>query len=266
MTQLGGHAQYLFMERIWADKANETWEDTIGVIGRYANGIIARVPTQAELEEAALYSHVPVINGSTDYEHPCQAMTDFQTAIEKKGKLEGLKYVMCWGWRPATPPMGLVNSSMFIASKTGVNFTLACPEGYEPEEDILSQVRTDAKISGATINVVNDMKEAVKGADVINVYSYVPPRIFREKFKAEGGLAPKGKAPHIDEPEKYKQWMVTDEIVNLAKPDVSVMHCMPAARDQEVTSAVLSGPKSCILDEAENRLHVQKAILALLMA
>lgn len=266
MTQLGGHAMYLFPNRIWADKANETWADTIGVISRFADGIIARVSAQSELAEAARVASIPVINGSTDYEHPCQALTDFQTALEKKHDLKGLRYVITWGWRNASPPMGLVNSSMYIASKVGVDFVLACPEGYEPDEDIIEKARADAALSGGSFEIIHDQREAVAGADIVNVYNWVAPAVFREKFKTEGGLAPKGNAPHLREPEKYVHWRLDSDILKLAKPEAKVMHCMPAARDQEVTNEVLDGPQSVILDEAENRLHVQKAILALLMA
>lgn len=113
--------------------------------------------------------------------------------------------------------------------------------------------------------MVHDMREAAKDADIINVYCWASPQIFKDKFKESDELAPQGKAPHIIDPEPYKSWIVDDDLLSLAHPNASVMHCMPAARDQEVTSKVLDGPNSIILDQAENRLHVQKGILALLM-
>jgi ornithine carbamoyltransferase len=109
------------------------------------------------------------------------------------------------------------------------------------------------------------MQEAVKDADIVNVYCWASPEVFKDKFKDTDDLAPQGKAPHILEPEKYQGWIVNDALMALANKDANVMHCMPAARDQEVTSKVLDGPQSVILDQAENRLHVQKGILALLM-
>lgn len=265
MTQLGGHAQYLFPDRIWASKANESWADTVGVLGRYADGMVGRVSSSAELEEAAGLFDIPVINASTAEEHPCQALADFMTIQEKKGDIKSIKYVFTWGWRPASPPMGLPNSSLYIAGRLGANFTLACPEGYGPEDDILEKAQAEAALSGGTIEVVHDREAAFKDADVINVYCWVPPKIFKDKFKGTDELAPQGKAPHIEDPDAYKEWIVDDAALALAQPDANVMHCMPAARDEEVTSKVLDGPNSVILDQAENRLHVQKGILALLM-
>jgi len=265
MTQLGGHAQYLFPDRIWASKANETWADTVGVIGRYADGMVGRVASSAELQEAADLIDIPVVNASTAEEHPCQALADFMTVQEKKGDVKQLKYVFTWAWRPASPPMGLPNSSMYIASRLGAHFVLACPEGYEPEPEVWERAQAEMALSGGRLEIVHDMREAAKGADIINVYCWASPQIFKDKFKESDELAPQGKAPHIIDPEPYKSWIVNDDLLSLANPSVNVMHCMPAARDQEVTSKVLDGPHSIILDQAENRLHVQKGILALLM-
>ena len=265
MTQLGGHAQYLFPDRIWASKANETWADTVGVIGRFADGLVGRVASSAELQQAADLMDIPVINASTAEGHPCQALADFMTVQEKKGDLRQLKYVFTWAWRPASPPMGLPNSSMYIASRLGAHFVLACPEGYEPEPEIWDKVQAEAAKTGARLDIVHDMQEAARDADIINVYCWASPQVFKDKFKDTDDLAPQGQAPHILDPDKYKQWIVDDDLTALARPDANVMHCMPAAREQEVTSAVLDGSQSIILDQAENRLHVQKGVLALLM-
>lgn len=265
MTQLGGHAQYLFPDRIWAAKANESWSDTIGVMGRYADGLVGRVASSNELQQAADLIDIPVINASTAEEHPCQALADFMTVQEKKGGVKDLKYVFTWAWRPASPPMGLPNSSMYIASRLGAHFALACPDGYEPEPEIWEKAQSEAAVSGGRLEIVHDMNEAARDADIINVYCWASPQIFKDKFKDTSEKAPQGKAPHILEPDKYKHWIVNDDLLALARPDVNVMHCMPAAREQEVTSQVLDGPHSIILDQAENRLNVQKGILALLM-
>lgn len=265
MTQLGGHAQYLFPDRIWAAKANESWSDTIGVMGRYADGLVGRVASSNELQQAADLIDIPVINASTAEEHPCQALADFMTVQEKKGGVKDLKYVFTWAWRPASPPMGLPNSSMYIASRLGAHFVLACPEGYEPEPEIWEKAQSEAAMSGGRLEIIHDMKEAARDADIINVYCWASPQIFKDKFKDTSEKAPQGKAPHILEPDKYKHWIVNDDLLALARPDVNVMHCMPAAREQEVTSKVLDGSHSIILDQAENRLNVQKGILALLM-
>lgn len=265
MTQLGGHAQYLFPDRIWAAKANENWRDTVGVMGRFADGLVGRVASSVELQQAADLLDIPVINGSTAEEHPCQALADFMTIQEKKGTATGPKIVFTWAWRPASPPMGLPNSSLYLASRLGAHFVLACPEGYEPEPEIWDKARSEAALSGGRLEIVHDMKEAARDADFINIYCWATPQVFKDKFKNTSDKAPQGKAPHIEDPEKFKHWIVDDDVVALARPDVSVMHCMPAARDQEVTSKVLDGPNSAILDQAENRLHVQKGILSLLM-
>lgn len=265
MTQLGGHAQYLFPDRVWASKANETWADTVGVIGRYADGMVGRVASSTDLQTAADLIDIPVINASTAEEHPCQALADFMTIQEKKGDIKQLKYVFTWAWRPASPPMGLPNSSLYIAGRLGAHFVLACPEGYEPEPDVWEKAQAEAALSGGQIEIVHDMQAAAKDADIINVYCWASPQIFKDKFKDSSELAPQGKAPHILDPDSYKNWIVDDDLLLLAQPNVNVMHCMPAARDQEVTSKVLDGPHSIILDQAENRLHVQKGILALLM-
>lgn len=260
MTQLGGHAQYLARDRLWLGK-EETIQDTASVISRYADVIVARLMRQRDLEELAKYASIPVINGSTDYEHPCQTLADFMTVIEKKRKLDNIKYVIAWGWHHSNAPMGLVNSTLYAASKLQMEFVIACPEGYEPENWIWESAKKDAQSSGAKISIVNDLKEAVEGADVINVYMWAPPEIYAKGLETHF----KAPSPHIEHPEKYRHWQVTTEVVDLAENDAIVMHCMPAGRGEEVTSEVLDGPKSVILDEAENRLHIQKAILCSLV-
>jgi ornithine carbamoyltransferase len=261
MTQLGGHSIYLDPRTSWMGSI-ETVADAIGVINRYVDAVIARLGSQSKLEEMARVCDVPVINGSTDWYHPCQALTDFQTLLEKRGRLQNAKYVLTWTPNNLNPPAGLVNSSLYVASKLGCHFVLACPEGYEPEAEIMEKVKEDAALSSAEIEIEHDRDEAVKDADVINIYTWVTPKIFEAGMKA-GHY--KAKAPHLETPEKYKSWMVTQDVVNLAKPSVLVMHCMPAIRGVQVTNEVLDGPNSVIFDEAENRLHIQKAILALLI-
>jgi len=265
MTQLGGHGIYLAPGRTWIG-IEESWEDAFHVIDRYVDGITARLMEHTTLENIAKWAKVPVINASDDWEHPCQALTDFYTILEKKRKLEGKKWVAAWGYRDATAPIGLIHSSLYIAPRLGVDYVIAAPKGYEPDERVLEVARKEAEVTGAKIEIVHDLEEAVEGADVINIYSYVAPKYFRmalDAYKKTGKYA--APAPHVVEPNKYKHWKVTDEHVDLAKRDVSVMHCMPVARGEECDDSVVDGPRSVMIDEAENRLHVQKAILALLM-
>jgi len=261
MTQLGGHSIYFDPRTSWMGSL-ETVADAIGVTNRYVDAIMARLSSQSVLEEMARVCDIPVINGSTDWGHPCQALTDFQTLLEKRERIQNMKYVLTWAPNNSNPPMGLVNSSLYCASKLGCHFVLACPEGYEPEATIMEKVEEDAVMTGAEIEIEHDRDEAVKDADVINIYSWVKPKIFEEGMKAGHYRA---KAPHLENPEKYKSWMVTQDVINPAKQNVLVMHCMPAVRGVQVTNEVLDGPNSVIFDEAENRLHIQKAILSLLI-
>jgi ornithine carbamoyltransferase len=262
MQQLGGSAQDLSGGKIWSDSGVESWGDTVRVMDRYFDVVIARLLAQSTLEEAANIAGIPVLNASTDYEHPFQALADFQTVLEKKGSFENVKYVLTWAYHEFNPPMGLVTSSMYLASRLrNFQFVLACPEEYTPPQDILDKAKKFAAENGASVEVVHDMNQAAKGADFINAYSYVLPADFRTGLQ-HNWQAP---VPHNQEPERFKKWIVNDEIMGLAKPGAKFMHCMPAAVGHEVTAEVIYGPNSLIQDEAENRLHAQKAVLALLL-
>lgn len=262
MQQLGGDAQDLSGGKIWSDSGVETWSDTVRVMDRYFDVVIARLLAQSTLEEAARIAQIPILNASTDYEHPFQALADFQTALEKKGRFDNVKYVLTWAYHEYNPPMGLVVSSMYLASRLrNFQFVLACPEEYTPPQDILDRAKGFASAHGASVEVVHDMKKAAKDADFINAYSYVMPADFRAGPK----LNWQAPVPHNQNPEPFKKWIVNDEVMALAAPGAKFMHCMPAAVGHEVTADVIYGPNSVIQDEAENRLHVQKAVLALLL-
>ncbi|HEX9012889.1 MAG TPA: ornithine carbamoyltransferase [Anaerolineaceae bacterium] len=263
LQQLGGAAEDLSGGKIWSDSGVESWGDTVRVMDRYFDVLVARMLAQSTLEEAAGIAQIPVFNASTDYEHPFQALADFQTVLEKKGRFDNVKYVLTWAYHEYNPPMGLVTSSMYLASRLqNFQFVLACPEEYTPPEDIVQNAKHFAEENGASVEIVHDMKEAAKGADFINAYSYVMPADFRAGLKYNW-QAP---VPHNQEPERFKSWIVNDEIMAAAKPGAKFMHCMPAAVGHEVTADVIYGPNSIIQDEAENRLHVQKAVLALVCA
>lgn len=262
MQQMGGAAQDLSGGKIWSDSGVETWGDTVRVMDRYFDVLIARLMAQSTLEEAAKLADIPVLNASTDYEHPFQALADFQTVLEKKGSFDNVRYVLTWAYHEFNPPMGLVTSSMYLASRLPkVEFVLACPEEYTPPQDIIDRAKANAAESGASIEVVHDMKKAAKDADFINAYSYVLPADFR-KGTEFNWQAP---VPHNQDPERFLPWIVDQSIMDLAKPGAKFMHCMPAAVGHEVTEDVIYGPNSLIQDEAENRLHAQKAVLALLL-
>lgn len=239
MTQLGGHAIYLSPSDIQLGQ-RETTEDIAIVLSRYVDGIMARVFGHEIVEELAKYAIVPVINGLSDLEHPCQVLGDIFTIYEKKRRLEGLKLAwigdgnnVCHSWFYGGPKMGL-------------NITAACPKGFEPKKEIVEY----AQKQGTQVEVVHDPKEAAEDADILytDVWASMGEEaIAREKKKSFAGF------------------QINAELLQLAKPDCLVMHCLPAHYGEEITYEIAKSPHSVIYDEAENRLHVQKAILALLL-
>jgi ornithine carbamoyltransferase len=263
MTQLGGHMLWLDQHRLWVgDAAEEDLPDTFKTLSRYLDGIAYRSIRRETLEAAAKHADIPLINASCPLEHPCQAFADAMTMMEKKGPIKNLKVAFVWAFRTANPPAGLTNSTMLMAGKLGFDLTVAFPEGFEPDMRIKALADREAKTSGGKITFVHSYEEAVKGADFINVYSWVSPEVFA-----------KGLETHFKgDPEFQKmkdglkaKWCVDNKVVGMAKKDAMVMHCMPISRNTEVTDEVLNSPASIIFDEAENRLHTEKAILALLM-
>jgi ornithine carbamoyltransferase len=246
MTQLGGHAMYLWTETIW----EESYKDIGQVLGRYADVIMARLNKHESIVELANYSRAPVINGLTDKHHPCQVLADLQTIYEYKGKLKGVNLTYTWAYCHRARPAGVCHELLLGCAKTGVNITVACPEGYEPDKEIIEMAKQAAKETGANITVTNDIKEGIKGADVVYAKNYTPSRL--------------GKEEEAKMREQYKNWIVTEELFRLANPHAIFMHCMPIYRGEEVAPEVVDGPRSVIIDEAENRLHAQKAILALI--
>lgn len=257
MQQLGGHAIFVPQQAYWG-KEMEPIKDSGRVMSRYAHGIVWRCFHHEDVVEMAKWASVPVINANTDFEHPCQVMADLMTTKEYKGKLKGVKTVIPWSFTAFPKPIGIVNSTLYAGSKVGMDVVIACPEGYDPDESVLKTARKAAKESGGSIEVVRDMKEAVKGADVVHVKGWSPPAIYRQGFE-------KMKPPHVLEPAKYKHWIVTEDVLDLAKKDVIVQHALPVVRGEEATEEVMDGPRSVIIDEAENRLHAQKGVMAIIM-
>ncbi len=263
MTQLGGHMLWLDQNRLWVGEADEEdWYDTIKTISRYCDGIAYRSIGRERQLSAAEYSTIPIVNASCPVEHPCQSFADVMTMIEKKGPVKKAKVAMLWGYRTANPPAGLTNSTMLMAGKMGFDLSIACPEGFEPDMSIFESSKKEADMSGSSIEIVRSYEEAVKDADFINVYSWVSPEEFAKGLETHFQGDPEFQAAKA---KLKKTWCVDKRVVDMAKKDAMVMHCMPISRNTEVTDEVLNSPKSIIFDEAENRLHTEKAILSLLM-
>ena len=219
----------------------EPIRDTARVMSRYCDGIMIRTYGQEIIEEFARYSSVPVINGLTDRFHPCQIMADLFTVIEHRGSYEGLKFAWVGDGN------NMANTWIEAAALFGFDLTLACPKGYEPDAVVLSWARSRA--SGKII-VTDDPREAVQDADVINTDVWAS--MGQEQEQKERELA-------------FAGFQVNEGLLDLAKGNCMVLHCLPAHRGEEITDDVIEGPHSAVWDEAENRLHIQKAIMAWLM-
>jgi ornithine carbamoyltransferase len=243
MTQLGGHAIYLGPDDISLGK-RETTEDIAIVLSRYVDAIMARVFGHSIVEELAQYATVPVINGLSDFSHPCQGLGDFLTIYEKKGRLQGLKLAYIGDGN------NVATSLAYGAAKLGMHAVIASPVGYELAETVIQQARRDAKHTGTAIAVTNDPVEAVREADI--VYTDVWASMGQETEQEE-------------RQQLFQRYQVNMKLFNKAKPDAIFMHCLPAHYDDEVTYEVAKDPRSVIYDQAENRMHAQKAVLTLLM-
>ena len=222
----------------------ETVPDTAKVMGRMVQGIVARVFAQKTLEELTQFSGVPVINALSDFSHPCQALGDFLTIKEKKGRLQGVKLAYLGDGN------NVANSLLIGGSILGLNVSVGTPKGFEPMKEVVEMALNFAKKSGSKIEIVNDPKEAAKDADVL--YTDVWASMGQE-------------AEHDKRVEIMKPFQINSDILKYAKEDAIVMHCLPAHRGEEITDEVLDGPHSVVFDQAENRLHIQKAILSLLI-
>lgn len=244
MFQLGGHALFLSKNDIQLGRG-ETIADTAGVMSRYLDGIMIRTFGHDKVVDLARYASIPVINGLSDLAHPCQVLADYQTLLEHKGKLAGLKLAYVGDGN------NMAHSLMIGGAKLGVHVSIASPEGYEPDAQVVAAAQAIAKETGAVIEVVCDPKAAVQHADAI--YSDVWASMgFEEEQKARE-LA-------------FASYQVDEELASHAKPDYVFMHCLPAHRGEEVSEGVIDGPHSIIFDQAENRLHAQKALMVALMS
>ncbi|HDO20682.1 MAG: ornithine carbamoyltransferase [archaeon GB-1845-036] len=244
MTQLGGHAIYLNWNDLQLGRG-ETIADTAKVLSRYVDGIMARVFSHRDLEILAEAASIPVINGLSDLYHPCQIISDMLTIYEKKGRLKGVNLTFI-----GDGGNNICHSLLIGCSKLGLNIKVACPEKYKPKEEILKLANLNAGKSGSTVKITHSPEEGVKDADIIYTDVWVSMGQ-EEEAKTRMKIFP--------------PYQVNSKLLEKAPEDVLIMHCLPAHRGYEITDEVIDSEKSIVWDQAENRLHVQKAVLALLL-
>ncbi|MDH4227958.1 MAG: ornithine carbamoyltransferase [Deltaproteobacteria bacterium] len=236
MYQLGGNAVFLSHGDSQIGRG-EPVRDTSRVMSRYVDGVMMRTFAHSIIDEFAKYSSVPVINGLTDKHHPCQVLADIMTVIEKKGGFEGLKFVWVGDGN------NMANSWIEAAAKLSLDLTVACPAGYEPDKEILKKAKAK---KDSKIEVTNSFEAAMKDADVINTDVWASMGQETEKEKRAKAFA---------------GFEVNEAAMKLCKEDAVVLHCLPAHRGEEISDGVIEGANSVVWDQAENRLHVQKAVL-----
>lgn len=243
MFQLGGHALFLSSRDIQLGRG-EPIPDTARVLSRYVDGIMARTFAHKTVTDLAEYASVPVINGLTDLSHPCQAMTDYFTAWEHLGDLKGR--TLAW----VGDGNNMAHSLMFGAPKLGMDIAVATPAGYAPDAEMVAAAKADAQAAGTRVILTHSIEEAVRGADIVetDVWASMGQEDEAEKRRRD-----------------FDGWIVDRRVMSLAKKDAIFMHCLPAHRGEEVAAEVIDSKQSVIFDEAENRLHVQKAIMVYLM-
>jgi len=238
--QLGAHPVYLTPNEIQLGRG-ETTADTARTLSRYLDAVVIRTFGHELLQEFASHSTKPVINGLSDMHHPCQALADLMTILEKKGRLKGIKVAYIGDGN------NVANSLIEAASRMEMNITAACPEGYEPDADVLERAKASSK---SEIVVLRDPKEAAGRADVI--YTDVWVSMGQEKEAEE-------------KRKRLRDYQINSKLLSCAKEDVIVLHCLPAHRGEEITDEIMDGPRSVVFDQAENRLHAQKALLEMLV-
>ena len=241
--QLGGIGMYFGPNDLQLGKS-ESIADTAKVLSRYLNGIMIRTFAHQDVIDLAAGASIPVINGLTDLLHPCQVLADLFTILEKKGKLKGLKLAYIGDGN------NMAHSLLNGCSKVGMHISIASPSGYKPNADIVNNAKVNAKYMGSKVEILDDPVKAVKNADI--VYTDVWASMGQESEATERR-------------KKFIKYQVNPKLVKNAKDDYLFMHCLPAHRGDEVVNEVADSPNSVIFDEAENRLHVQKAIMALVM-
>ena len=243
MYQLGGQALFLSANDLQIGRG-EPVADTARTLSRYLDGIMIRTFAQATIEELARHASVPVINGLTDLHHPCQALADLLTIREKRGNLKGLKFSYVGDGN------NMAHSLIEACVKSGMHVSLACPPGYEPDAGIMREAKLAAAQTGSEVRLSNDPGKAVTDADI--VYTDVWASMGQE-------------SEHAKRVNAFRGYQVDAKLMKMADPKALVMHCLPAHRGEEIAADVIDGPQSAVFDQAENRLHTQKAVLEMLM-
>ncbi len=282
MTQLGGHANYLSPESMYSPgthdesapgtlvkESKEAISDTARVLSRYGHAISIRMFQDASgwvhgrgnavLREFAEWADIPIINMEDDIYHPCQAMADLLTLKEHLGTLERKKIAITWAYSDKDRTIGVMHSAALLCTRFGMDVTVAHPKGFEFDDHVTAWCQQNAREFGGHYSVTNDMDEAFKDADAVMPKSwisndYLPPK--NAKIDLEGARALN---------RRHKDWKCTEQKLAQCKESVLYMHCAPIDRGNEVTDEVVDGPRSVVFDQAENRLHVQKAIMCLVM-
>lgn len=242
--QLGGQALFLSSKDMQLGRG-ETIADTARVLSGYLDGIMIRTYSHHDVEELAKYATIPVINGLTDLYHPCQVLADLQTMMEVKGDLKGKKLVYIGDGN------NVAHSLMIGSAKMGIEIVVVAPDGYAPDKQVVEKAQQYAKTSGGKITLSTDPNEAVQGADFI--YTDVWASMGQEEEQ-------------VKRRKDFADYQVNESLLAKAKEDVTFMHCLPAHRDEEVTEAVIEGGHSVVFQQAENRLHAQKALMTALMS
>jgi ornithine carbamoyltransferase len=243
MYQLGGQALFLSANDLQIGRG-EPVADTARTLSRYLDGIMIRTFAQATVEELARHASIPVINGLTDLHHPCQALADLFTIREKRGKLKGLKFSYVGDGN------NMAHSLIEACVKAGMHISLACPPGYEPDAGIMREAKLVAAQTGSEVRLSNDPGKAVTNADI--VYTDVWASMGQE-------------SEHAKRVNAFRGYQVDAKLMKMADPKALVMHCLPAHRGEEIAAEVIDGPQSAVFDQAENRLHTQKAVLEMLL-
>lgn len=243
MYQLGGYALFLSSNDIQLGRGESIY-DTAQVLSRYIDGIMIRTFKHSDVEDLAKYGNIPIINGLTDLMHPCQALADLFTVYEHKNKLKGLKMAYLGDGN------NVANSLLQACAKVGMDIAIASPKGYECDEGIVAEAKEDSKASGAKIVLTDNPEEAIRGADVV----------YSDTWVSMGQESEKEERIKI-----FMPYQVNEALMKKAKDDAIFLHCLPAYREYEVTEDIIDGPSSVVFDEAENRLHIQKAIMATIM-